>query len=227
MSLHAEPKTAAQSLALHLETNYGLQLDPARHGLLCADLDQHLRAVAAGAQKRVFLHQPDSALPLRPDTTIPHPFVPGTVDLPLCGDCGGPEDSLIHRNPLIPGTIVTAYYQDGTSKTGPAPLPLVALPSGAPLVEWETMPPVADLPCLWPVPEPDGPPPTNLAVGTVYYADGTSATGVLPLPDTSPGGAPRVPATVPEPDVTAELDAAGPPAIEQQPPAQEPPNAAA
>jgi hypothetical protein len=183
MSLHAKPKTAAQSLALHLEMNYGLQLDPARHGLLCADLDQHLRAIAAGAQKRVFLHQPDSALPLRPDTTIPHPFVPGTVDLPLCGDCGGPEDSLIHRNPLIPGTIVTAYYQDGTSKTGPAPLPLAALPSGAPLVEWETMPPVADLP--------------------------------------------RVPATVPEPDVTAELDAAGPPAIEEQPPAQEPPNAAA
>jgi hypothetical protein len=121
MSLHAEPKTAAQSLALHLETNYGLQLDPARHGLLCADLDQHLRTYAAAA----------------------------------------------------------------------------------------------------------GPPPANLEVGTVYYADGTSATGVLPLPDTSPGGAPRVPATVPEPDVTAELDAAGPPAIEQQPPAQEPPNAAA
>jgi hypothetical protein len=143
MSLHAEPKTAAQSLALHLETNYGLQLDPARHGLLCADLDQHLRAYAAAA---------------------------------------GPPPANLEV-----GTQISDYFDASAAGTLP----------------------------------------TNLAVGTVYYTDGTSATGVLPLPDTSPGGAPRVRLTVPEPDVTAELDAAGPPAIEQQPPAQEPPNAAA
>jgi hypothetical protein len=46
MSLHhgpeTPPKSAAEELALHLETNYGLQLDPVRHAQLLKELDEHL-----------------------------------------------------------------------------------------------------------------------------------------------------------------------------------------
>jgi hypothetical protein len=39
MSLHQKPKTATEKLALHLETNYGLQLDPGRHKALVEELE--------------------------------------------------------------------------------------------------------------------------------------------------------------------------------------------
>lgn len=42
--------------------------------------------------------------------------------------------------------------------------------------------------------ENQGDQPTELKVETVHYEDGMSATGVAPLPDQSPDGAPSVPA---------------------------------
>ena len=42
MPLHKAPETAAEHLALHLEQNYGLQLDPVRHSQLVKELDKHL-----------------------------------------------------------------------------------------------------------------------------------------------------------------------------------------
>ena len=42
MSLHAKPVTVAEKLALHLETMYGLQLDPARHKGLLSDIESFI-----------------------------------------------------------------------------------------------------------------------------------------------------------------------------------------
>ncbi len=42
MSLHKDPVTPAEKLARHLEDNYGLQLDPARHAGLLKDLEEFL-----------------------------------------------------------------------------------------------------------------------------------------------------------------------------------------
>ena len=50
MSLHHTkdnpPQTTAESLALHLETNYGVQLDPVRHAQLVKELDEYLNPPA-------------------------------------------------------------------------------------------------------------------------------------------------------------------------------------
>ncbi len=42
MSFHADPITPAERLARHLEMNYGLQLDAARHQALCAEIEGFL-----------------------------------------------------------------------------------------------------------------------------------------------------------------------------------------
>ncbi len=47
MSFHADPKTAAENLARHLEMNYGLQLDPARHQALVTEVDSFFQAPEA------------------------------------------------------------------------------------------------------------------------------------------------------------------------------------
>ena len=39
MGLHADPVTAAERFARHLETNYGLQLDAARHQALIGEIN--------------------------------------------------------------------------------------------------------------------------------------------------------------------------------------------
>ena len=59
----------------------------------------------------------------------------------------------------------------------------------------------------------------DATVETKHYSDGSSATGIAPLPDLSPGQQAQRDAA-PEPDVTAQLDAAGP-APEEAAPAAE------
>jgi hypothetical protein len=44
-SLHGTPKTAAEKLALHLEVNYGIQLDPVRHSQLLAEIEAFAEAL--------------------------------------------------------------------------------------------------------------------------------------------------------------------------------------
>jgi hypothetical protein len=60
-------------------------------------------------------------------------------------------------------------------------------------------------------------------IETKEYSDGSSATGVAPLPDQSPAQqeAAEQAASAPEPDVTQMLDAAPPAPIEPAPPAEE------
>lgn len=45
MSLHKDPVTPAEHLARHLEDNYGLQLDPARHNALLIEIEGFLENV--------------------------------------------------------------------------------------------------------------------------------------------------------------------------------------
>ena len=44
MGLHAYPTTAAERFALHLELNYGLQLDTGRHQALVAEINAAFNA---------------------------------------------------------------------------------------------------------------------------------------------------------------------------------------
>ena len=47
MSLHKSPETPSERLVLHLETNYGVQLDPARYRQLVSEIDEHISAAMA------------------------------------------------------------------------------------------------------------------------------------------------------------------------------------
>lgn len=44
MPLHRKPRSRAEELALHLETNYGIQLDPHRQEIFVAELNRFLSA---------------------------------------------------------------------------------------------------------------------------------------------------------------------------------------
>ncbi len=43
--LHTDPKTSAQRLAQHLEVNYGLQLDVARHKSLVEEIESFFPSI--------------------------------------------------------------------------------------------------------------------------------------------------------------------------------------
>jgi hypothetical protein len=62
---------------------------------------------------------------------------------------------------------------------------------------------------------------TTPVIETKTYSDGSSATGVAPLPDLSPAQQDAAQTSAPEPDVTAMLDQAPPPPAEPEPPASE------
>ena len=49
MSLHRPPQTDAEHFALHLETQYGIQLDPTRHALFLTEIEAFAVKVKASA----------------------------------------------------------------------------------------------------------------------------------------------------------------------------------
>ncbi len=58
MSFHSDPKTTAEHLAKHLEVNYGLQLDAARHNALLEDIESFFPAVVAEVDSPVIAEVP-------------------------------------------------------------------------------------------------------------------------------------------------------------------------
>ena len=49
MSMHADPKTPAETFARHLELTYGLQLDAPRHQALVKELEEYAKPDAKPA----------------------------------------------------------------------------------------------------------------------------------------------------------------------------------